>query len=276
MQSRMITIGIGGGSSAGKTTLASLLATVLPKCTVIHQDDYWSDPKECVIHPLYNEPYLEDPATAINWPLFRTRVKALKNISELSDANSEESDSETSSNNDSASQSSSTSNYHLINLCENTVAKWRECFRGLDEDLRSQGIQIKWFIVEGWHLYYDQEVVNELDLRFVIRCSSDVLRARKSKRAYKQKDGTMRVDPPYYWDHFSYPAYIRSHSHLFDGDIDTGPLSSEAESAGIVLLDGEGTQRNLSCSDLFQTAATAIFLAGRSISRNDQALGSVD
>ncbi|CAE6402310.1 unnamed protein product [Rhizoctonia solani] len=276
MKSRVITIGIGGGSSAGKTTLANLLGGVLPKCTVLQINftrvqDYWSDPKDCVTHPVYNEPYLEDPPTAIDWPVFRTRVKTLKFMTECLDPNLRESDSDTSSCNGSASQSSNTSTDIFIKPSEDTVAKWRERFHELDKDLRSQGIQIKWCIVEGWHLYYDPEIIDDLDIRFLIRCPSNILRDRKSKRAYKQKDGTMRVDPPYYWEHFSYPAYIRSHSHLFRGDIDTSPLSSEGEAAGIILLDGEGTQRNLSCSGLFEAAAATILLEGQSISETVRA-----
>ncbi|CAE6457399.1 unnamed protein product [Rhizoctonia solani] len=144
------------------------------------------------------------------------------------------------------------------------TAEWTQRFHELDKEYRSQGVQIRWCVVEGWHLYYDLVVVEELDLRLLIRCPGNVLRKRKEKRGYKQKDGSIRADPPYYWDHFSYPAYVRSHSHLFHGEIDTGPLSAGAESVGVVLLEGEGSKQNLSCSELFQHAATAILLIGRS------------
>ncbi|CAE6505869.1 unnamed protein product, partial [Rhizoctonia solani] len=145
-------------------------------------------------------------------------------------------------------------------LPDNMVVEWSQRFHELDKEYRSQGIQLKWCIVEGWHLYYDSEVAEALDLRLLIRCPGNVLKERKEKRVYKQKDGSFWADPPYYWDDFSYPAYVRSHSHLFRGEIETGPLSAEAESAGVILLEGEGTRQNLSCSELFQHAATAILL----------------
>ncbi|KDN37198.1 hypothetical protein RSAG8_10330, partial [Rhizoctonia solani AG-8 WAC10335] len=143
------------------------------------------------------------------------------------------------------------------------AAEWSQRFHELDKEYRSQGIQLKWCIVEGWHLYYDPEVAEALDLRLLIRCPSNVLKERKEKRGYKQKDGSFWADPPYYWDGFSYPAYVRSHSHLFHGEMETGPLSAEAESAGVVLLEGEGTRQNLSCSELFQHAADSILLISR-------------
>lgn len=75
-------------------------------------------------------------------------------------------------------------------------------------------------------------------------------------------DGSTWVDPPHFWERFGYPGYVRSHSHLFQGEIDTGPLSSIAISANIILLDGEGTKQNLSHEDIFQHAARAILLVG--------------
>ncbi|CUA71727.1 hypothetical protein RSOLAG22IIIB_09763 [Rhizoctonia solani] len=264
MSTRVITVGIGGASSAGKSTLAKQLSGVLPNCTVIHQDDYWSSPDECVIHPVYNEPFLEHPSTAIKWPLFRERVQRLKTITTDTEVSRwEESDSDGSQNDTIPDQMDGLSQ-EFGKLPDDMVAAWTQRFRELDKEWRSRGIQLKWCIVEGWHLYYDPEVVKELDLRLLIRCPSSVLRKRREKRAYKQEDGTLRVDPPYYWEYFTYPAYLLSHSHLFQGELDVGPLSAAAESAGVILLEGEGTKQNLSCSELFERAATSVLLMGRS------------
>ncbi|KAH7334528.1 hypothetical protein B0J17DRAFT_577559, partial [Rhizoctonia solani] len=236
-----------GASSTGKTTLARQLSAVLPNCTVVHQDN----PNECVIHPLFNEPYLDDPPTAINWPLFRKRVQQLRycssrikterNLSPLFKLNRDG------------------SRQDFGKLPDNMVAVWRQRFYELDEEWRSQGVKLKWCIIEGWHLYYDPEVVEELDIRLLIRSPSNVLRNRKENRAYKQKDGSLRVDPPYYWDHFSYPAYVRSHSHLFEGEMETGPLSAEAESAGIILLKGKALRAIFLVATCFSTQLLRLF-----------------
>ncbi|KAG8733172.1 ribosylnicotinamide kinase [Ceratobasidium sp. 423] len=227
-----------------------------------------------------------DPATTIKWPLFRERVRQLKAVTKYSDIPkwADESDSDI-SNDDKASEDESLQ--YFGKLHDSVVAEWGQRFHELDEEWRSQGIQLRWCIVEGWHLYYDPGVVEALDLRVLLRCPSDVLRKRKEKRVYKQNgasyfattrtwpaasnidifyraDGSMKTVPPYYWDHFAYPAYLRSHSHLFCGEVEAGPLSSEAESAGTILLDGEGTKRNLSCDEVFQQVAMSLLLMGKS------------
>ncbi|KAG8711955.1 ribosylnicotinamide kinase [Ceratobasidium sp. 423] len=154
MTIRVITVGIGGASSAGKTTLARQLSSVLPECTVVHQDDYWSDPDECVIHPVYNEPYLEDPPTAIKWPLFRERVRQLKSASKYSDI-SKWAEESYSNNSDGNKTPEDESLQDFGKLPDSVVAEWSRRFHELDEEWKSRGTQLKWCIVEGWHLYYD-------------------------------------------------------------------------------------------------------------------------
>ncbi|CAE6431008.1 unnamed protein product [Rhizoctonia solani] len=40
-------------------------------------------------------------------------------------------------------------------LPDSVVTEWSRRFHELDEEWRSQGAQLKWCVVEGWHLYYD-------------------------------------------------------------------------------------------------------------------------
>ncbi len=48
----------------------------------------------------------------------------------------------------------------------------------------------------------------------------------------------MWQDPPGYWDQIVYPAYIRSHKDMFEGeDVEKGEMKEEVKKK-IVLLDG--------------------------------------
>ncbi|KAJ1305632.1 hypothetical protein OPQ81_000629 [Rhizoctonia solani] len=244
MKEHVITVGIGGATCSGKTTLSSQLCAMLPNCTVIHQDSYWADTKDCPMHPVHHEPDLEDPRSAIKWPAFRADVKALKamaNSKKVGEADGWQSSVPLRSTDNTLAD--------MSKLSDEIITEWTQRFRELDKDYRARGVLLKWFIVEGWHLFYDVERIyynNE---------------GRKKK--YISPEGIIWVDPPYYWKDFTYPAYLRTHSRLFQGgEVETNLLSSEAEYENITLLDGEGTQRNLSWEDIFQHAASEILFKG--------------
>ncbi|CEL52749.1 hypothetical protein RSOLAG1IB_11093 [Rhizoctonia solani AG-1 IB] len=147
-----ITLGIGGGTSSGKTTLAKQLCAVLPNCTVVHQDHYWTDPEECIIHPIYQQPDLEDPRTAITWPLFRAELKKIKDRTGHS-VTLEAAGEPGNSQQDRTETDISTEDFG--NLSDETILEWVQRFHDLDEAWKSRGMLLKWYIVEGWHLYYD-------------------------------------------------------------------------------------------------------------------------
>merc|ERR1712212_735941 len=49
----MLTVGLGGGSCTGKTSIARQLLDLLPSCVVLHQDSYYrkEDEPGHVLHP---------------------------------------------------------------------------------------------------------------------------------------------------------------------------------------------------------------------------------
>lgn len=52
-------------------------------------------------------------------------------------------------------------------------------------------------------------------------------------------EGIVWRDPPRYWEQIVYPAYVRSHAHVFtDNDVEHGALSGKVE--GLVLLEASG------------------------------------
>ena len=51
-------------------------------------------------------------------------------------------------------------------------------------------------------------------------------------------EGDLWQDPPGYWDQIVYPAYIRSHKEMFEGeDVEKGEMKEEVKKR-IILLDG--------------------------------------
>lgn len=64
----------------------------------------------------------------------------------------------------------------------------------------------------------------------------------------------------------AFPAYIRAHTHFFNGgDVESGSPSDQAKSAGLIVLEGEGTTPGLSLHAIFEHAAGAIILKSQSV-----------
>ncbi|KAB5595034.1 hypothetical protein CTheo_1495 [Ceratobasidium theobromae] len=249
MQVRVITIGVG-----------IILGTTHQRADLFGKDYVDNAAKQCVarvqgppprrllgdipLHPVYNLPDLEDAPTTIKWPKFRAAVKEMK-LMAGSMAIGKPGD--------------SGGRQEFDALPEHMVNEWRKKFRDIKDEWLSRGVRIEWHIIEGFVLYYDPEVVKSLDIRFFLRSPGSVLKRRRESRRYVQPDGTVWVDPPHFWEHLAYPAYIRSHSHFFcNGDIEQGAPSQEAKSANLIMLEGEGTAQGLSPQDIFQRAAHVI------------------
>ncbi|KAF8600305.1 P-loop containing nucleoside triphosphate hydrolase protein [Ceratobasidium sp. AG-I] len=255
MKTRVMLIGIGGASCSGKTTLAAKLCSVLPGCSILHQDDFWADPENIPMHPEYNLPNAEDAEFAIEWPRFRAEVARFK--SGPSSDNTSDSDSSNSELNPGLDKFSSS----YSSLSNKVMTEWRDSFRQVEKNWLKKGVQIEWRIVEGFFLFYDPQVVEHLDMQIFLRSPRHVLQQRRRNRTYTYPNGETWVDPPKYWEQIAYPGYVRAHSHLFhDGDVDAGSLTPKAKTAGLVVLDGQGTKQNLPFEELFSTTASAVLL----------------
>ncbi|KAG8683180.1 ribosylnicotinamide kinase [Ceratobasidium sp. 395] len=245
METRVVVIGIGGGSSSGKTTLATKLLTVIPGCSLLRQDNFFTPIDKVPIHPIYNVPDLEDPPGTIDWSAFREEFQRFRspdpfvsNQPELSDTSSLMFD---------------------TTLPNELFDEWKSRFRQLKEKRICQGVKIEWRIVEGFVLYYEPEIINYLDVAILLRSPGHILRKRSSGRQYEQSDGTVWVASSEHWDRITYPAYIRAQAHLFQNeDVEQGSL---VDSFNLTMLDGEGTERNMPFEEFFTTVASMILRA---------------
>ncbi|KAL1740697.1 hypothetical protein HDZ31DRAFT_46976 [Schizophyllum fasciatum] len=220
MKTRVILVGVGGATCSGKTTLAKHLKRIIPNSVIIHQDVRISQltrvqPQELVpIHPKYGVQDWDWPDGAINWARMIAFLKEVKQTGRIPDDHK--------------------SHDHLneqkdISIPEEVRARWTKTFEELAKRESDQGEQLVWGLVDGFLLYWNSEVLKQLDIRFFLRVPEEVLKKRRHERhGYHTAEGALWRDPPHYWEQIVYPAYIEAHKHIFtDGDVEHGRIARD-------------------------------------------------
>ncbi|KAF8267946.1 hypothetical protein EI94DRAFT_1778730 [Lactarius quietus] len=180
---RVILVGIGGATCSGKTTLAKHMRNILPDSFIIHQDPEASLP----IHPTFGQDWDSAP-TAIDWPRLRAFIRAVKRDARLPMI---------------------TSSSSWTSLLQREGGRGCVCVR------------VVWGFVDGFLLYWDQEVVDTLDARIFIRVPYDIIKERRAERSVyataeqMNSEGTFWKDPPEYFEKLVYPAYVDAHRSMF-------------------------------------------------------------
>ncbi|KZT32317.1 P-loop containing nucleoside triphosphate hydrolase protein [Sistotremastrum suecicum HHB10207 ss-3] len=222
---RVILVGVGGATCSGKTTLAKHLRSCLPNSFIIHQDDF-APPQELIpYHPVYNVQDWDDPTGAIDWPRLNAFLREVKATGVLPDHHSHD---------------------HLneqreVHIDRGIFDKWQQTFRQVEQASSERGEKIVWAILDGFLLYWDQAVIDSLDVRIFLRVPHDILKARRDVRhGYHTAEGTLWRDPPHYWEQIVYPAYLRAHADIFqDGDVESGEPTEKVK--GLVVIKGNET-----------------------------------
>ncbi|GBE81478.1 Nicotinamide riboside kinase [Sparassis crispa] len=223
MKKRVIFVGIGGATCSGKTTLAKHLCRILPGSVILHQDDF-APPQELVpIHPEYNVQDWDKAEGAIDWPRMVKSLAEVKRSGEIPPEHY--------------------SHDHLneqkdVPIDDATFQHWRDVFTKIDAVHKKAGEQLVWVLVDGFLLYWHPEVVNQLDIRVLLRVPHDVLRQRRHERhGYHTAEGTLWKDPPNYWEQIVWPAYVDAHSRIVEnGDVEHGQPNGAVP--GLILIDG--------------------------------------
>ncbi|KAF8524848.1 P-loop containing nucleoside triphosphate hydrolase protein [Hysterangium stoloniferum] len=222
---KVITIAVGGATCSGKTTLAKHLRSCLSNSVIIHQD-----PQELVpFHPEYNVQDWDDAPGAIQWPSLAAFLQEVKRTGVIPQSHK---------SHDHLNENK------LVPVEDDVIKRWRKQSEQLSrEHLEKYGEKIVWAIVDGFLMYWDQAVIDQLDIRILLRTPHDVLKKRRHERhgyhtaVQTDPEGALWRDPPNYWEQIVYPAYVRAHRHLFEGgNVEDGKLNDKVP--GILLFDG--------------------------------------
>ncbi|TFK22411.1 P-loop containing nucleoside triphosphate hydrolase protein [Coprinopsis marcescibilis] len=215
-QTRVITIGVGGATSSGKTTLAKHLRKCLHGSVIIHQDDFVPPAEQLPVDPEYGFADWDSAPTAIDWDRMSAFLSELRKTGELpGDHQSFDSFNETGP----------------VPIDDDVVKSWKEKSEKLaGEYLEKRNEKIVWVLIDGFLMYWDERVVSNLDTRVFLRVPEDIARARRESRSYFTPEGDTWTDPPNYWEKIVWPAYINAHKHLFENeDAKSGGLSGKVK-----------------------------------------------
>lgn len=197
----------------------------------------------------------DDPPTAIDWARMRSVLRHVRNNGRFEDGYK--------------------SYQHLndaveVGVDEDATIRLRREFAKIQKHAAQKGERLTYVLVDGFMLYYDTEVQDNLDVKLLLRVPRETLKKRREGRQYvlqseclaseclsdrtlqasqlpcvapeltsDAKDaetGATWVDPPEYFDNVVWPAYIKAHETVFDPSPD-GPLKDKS----ITLLEpGEG------------------------------------
>ncbi|KAJ3045608.1 ribosylnicotinamide kinase [Rhizophlyctis rosea] len=108
--------------------------------------------------------------------------------------------------------------------------------RTMHESAKGKGIKLKFVLVDGFLLYVDREVVNKLDVRFLMKASFETLRRRREDRSGYVTDAGFWKDPPNYFAEIVYPAYLTFNRSALD-TLEKAETHDRIE--GLIGLDSE-------------------------------------
>ncbi|KAI8639024.1 P-loop containing nucleoside triphosphate hydrolase protein [Parasitella parasitica] len=208
----VVTIGISGPSCSGKTTLALLLKKLLSKVIVINQDEFFKPDDRIPVDEKTGLINWDSPSAVDFESLNRVINKAREDpYSFLA-----------------KSERPLQNNHHGSDSL--SLKDFNELGSKLDA-LES----IIFVIVEGFLLFCDQNVCDNLDNKFFVKASKQILKMRReSRKGYVTLQGYW-VDPPGYFDRIVWPQYILWNDHLLHDEtrdptiqvLDTGDAVSK-------------------------------------------------
>ncbi|CAO3701744.1 unnamed protein product [Rhizopus stolonifer] len=186
---KVYTIGIGGPSCSGKTTVTRILKRILKDVVVIYQDDFYKADKDIPI----------DKATQLaNWDCPEAiEFDRLLQVIEYTKENKGELPTEFKSKEENNTHDGSNQlEDETLCLLKEKLSRFRK------EDCR-------FVILDGFMLYWDNRILNQLDCKISLTSSYETLKFRReSRQGYHTSDGYW-VDPPGYFDQIVWPEYLR-------------------------------------------------------------------
>ncbi|KAG0698544.1 hypothetical protein DFH29DRAFT_940676 [Suillus ampliporus] len=127
----------------------------------------------------------------------------------------------------------------------NRAEAWKAHFQDLERRcLAVANTKVIWVLVDGFMLYWDQDVVRQLDVCMFLRVQEHILKERRETRYRLEPGGQLPwTDPEGYWDIICYPEYVMTHRDLFkDGEVENGE-PSQGLVKGLLLIEPEAKEK---------------------------------
>ncbi|KAF9925453.1 ribosylnicotinamide kinase [Linnemannia zychae] len=198
VQTKVITIGLSGPSSGGKTTVSRYLRKILPNTTIIHQDDFYRPEAQLPLDPETNLANWDCPE-AID---FSSLINTLKHVKEQG---------KFPEGFDSLEDKNPVGSKELsLPIPDGALAEMRNVILREVESLDSQdATETKIVILDGFILYVDEELRKMIDVKFYLTAPYETLKERReSRKGYATLEGYW-VDPPGYFDNVVWPNYLK-------------------------------------------------------------------
>ncbi|KAG2114079.1 P-loop containing nucleoside triphosphate hydrolase protein [Suillus cothurnatus] len=229
IKTKVILVGIGGATCSGKTTLAKHMRDILPNSVIIHQDDFFLPEEMLSTHPGLNTKNWDAPS-AIDWPRMRKFLQDVKGFGSI------------------PLDHIGYDNWNDgrdVPIDENRADAWTARFQDLGQRcLIAANTKVIWVLVDGFMLYWDQDVIRQLDVCMFLRIPKHILKMRRGARfRFLTQPEVPWTDPEGYWDDICYPEYTVTHKDLFkDGNIETGELN-EGQVKGLLMIEPEAKEK---------------------------------
>merc|ERR1712130_187352 len=213
MGTAMLTVGLGGGSCTGKTSIARQLLDLLPRCVVLHQDSYYrkEDDPGHVLHPGTN---------CIDWEVLqafhmdrmvsdaRAALAALQKKSADMKPPSDASPSITSLPTSDASPSitslpPSDASPSITSLPPSVASLPPYLVTALD-----RVSHLPLLLIEGICVLNEPRLAEICDLKFFFEIDETTCRARRQEKGEWGEDSDCWSETPEYFRHIAWPGYV--------------------------------------------------------------------
>ncbi|KAG0052934.1 ribosylnicotinamide kinase [Gryganskiella cystojenkinii] len=191
---RVVTIGLSGPSSGGKTTVARYLKTMLPNSTIVHQDDFYFPETQIPIDPRNGLANWDCPES-IDFQAMNATLNHVREYGEFPEGFDSKED-----RNPVGSKTLSDPIPQAI------LDQLRD--RVLETIPEEERWTTKFVILDGFILYVNEELRDAIDIKFFLTAPYQVLKERReSRKGYATLEGYW-VDPPGYFDDIVWPNYL--------------------------------------------------------------------
>ncbi|KAK6460074.1 uridine kinase activity protein [Scheffersomyces coipomensis] len=192
---KIVLVAFGGPSSSGKTTSSAAVKALFKHSILVHLDDFYLPDSQIPIDPVTKLENWDCPE-AINFEGFIEYIKNLKQGKGLS------------------KKLDSLEAKVDLKLTEEEEQHFTKKIKTNIPDAD----KTLFVLIDGFMLFHDPRLMELFDVSLFFRASFETLKDRReSRKGYSTVEGFW-VDPPHYFEKIVWPAFVSSHSYLFENE----------------------------------------------------------